>query len=149
MVEGWVRKQTAALQGADLLVIPICHESHWVVVIIDRKQQELVVYDSLCSASRPPGAQRLVQMEEMHELLLMLYSTTPSGATIMATREPFLANAKCQQTNNKDCGVFACANAWCHIYQKQFFTQRDIGYFRQYMLHILSTHLARCIGPEP
>ncbi|KAG5182654.1 hypothetical protein JKP88DRAFT_255889 [Tribonema minus] len=71
---------------------------------------------------------RVRQVQHVHAVLSTIYRDNDPAA--MSVVEPMRQNAKKQQTNGSDCGVFVCANAWCHLNNRPFFTQEDAQFFR-------------------
>ncbi|KAG5186020.1 hypothetical protein JKP88DRAFT_268116 [Tribonema minus] len=144
----WVRRYEARLDSAAHLVIPLnVANKHWVVGLVDRQQNVLTMYDSCCSAeARPDMELRESQLQQIHEVLSTIHQDhNPIAMTVV---EPMRESTERQQTNGSDCGIFVCANAWCHLNNRTFLTQKDAKFFRWYILHILCTRLKRIHGAK-
>ncbi|KAG5184600.1 hypothetical protein JKP88DRAFT_244612 [Tribonema minus] len=144
----WVRSYEGRLDCAAHLVIPLNDANrHWLVGVVDRQRNVLTLYDSCCSVKPLPDMElRERQVQHVHTVLSTIYRDHDPAA--MSVVDPMRENPKKQQKNGSDCGVFVCANAWCHLNNQPFLTQKEAKFFRWYILHILCTRLKRINGAE-
>ncbi|KAI8328623.1 hypothetical protein BC941DRAFT_444516 [Chlamydoabsidia padenii] len=126
-VKRWTKK--VDIFSKDLLLVPINRSYHWTLGVVDLKNKQVAVYDSLNGKHHTPTINLLLKYLELEHL------DKKKSPLDTSDWKGYMPSSIPQQRNSSDCGVFACTFAERLARNHQFdFSQDDMVSIRRRMI---------------
>ena len=126
----WLTKDLDEIVDRKTILLPICHNDHWRLLVIDFENRTISYFDSLALGHK-------IYFEHARLLISKIYELKLSGIVVSNNWNEIVVKGIPKQSNSYDCGVFVCMNA------RNVVNKDNVIKFNQCNMSYLRSHIER------